>query len=139
MIEHERDRAGFGKVAAILGEDRAHFAGGAVAIVGQGLDDHRNAARAIALVANLVVAFGVGALRLLDRPLDIILLHVLAPRSLGLKAGSGSPSFADTVISRASLPNSLERALSWRPLRCMMFLNWEWPAIRSRPFAATRR
>jgi hypothetical protein len=19
---------------------------------------------------------------------------------------------------------------SWRPLRCMMFLNWEWPAMR---------
>jgi len=20
-------------------------------------------------------------------------------------------------------------AASWRPLRCMMFLNWEWPAM----------
>ena len=37
----------------------------------------------------------------------------------------GKPSLAATVISRASLPNSLERTLSWRPLRCMMFLNWE--------------
>src|SRR5881397_1188581 len=45
--------------------------------------------------------------------------------------GSGTPSFADTVISRASLENSLERAASWRPLRCMMFLNCEWPAMAS--------
>ena len=35
------------------------------------------------------------------------------------------------MISRASLANSLERAASWRPLRCMMFLNCEWPAMRS--------
>src|SRR5204862_179842 len=25
----------------------------------------------------------------------------------------------------------LERIASWRPLRCMMFLNWEWPAMVS--------
>ena len=64
MIEHERHRAGVGEVAAVLGEDRAHFAGGAVAVVGQRLDDHRDAARPVALVADLVVALGVGALTL---------------------------------------------------------------------------
>ena len=36
---------------------------------------------------------------------------------------------AETVISRASFPNSLDFAASCRPLRCMMFLNWEWPAM----------
>src|SRR5262245_12490261 len=80
MAEHERYRAGFGQVATILGKDRAHFASGAVAIVGQGLDDHCNAARAVTLVADFVVIFGVGALRFLDCPLDIILRHVLGPR-----------------------------------------------------------
>ena len=35
------------------------------------------------------------------------------------------PSLAAVVISRASLENSLERALSARPFLCMMFLNWE--------------
>jgi hypothetical protein len=43
--------------------------------------------------------------------------------------GSGRPSFAATVISRASLLNSFDRAASWRPLRCMMFLNCECPAM----------
>src|ERR1700750_930481 len=52
-----------------------------------------------------------------------------AARSRGFIAGSGVPSFADTVISRASLPNSFDFWASCLPLRCMMFLNWEWPAI----------
>ena len=50
---------------------------------------------------------------------------MLAARRRGLKFGSGMPILAATVISRPSLENSLERTLSWRPLRCMMFLNWE--------------
>ena len=40
-------------------------------------------------------------------------------------AGSGRPALAATVISRLSFENSLERALSARPLRCMTFLNLE--------------
>src|ERR1700688_157009 len=52
-----------------------------------------------------------------------------AARSRGFMAGSGEPSFAETVISRASLPNNFDFAASCRPLRCMMFLNCEWPAI----------
>ena len=43
--------------------------------------------------------------------------------------GSGRPSLAATVISRASLENSLDRIASCLPLRCMMFLNCEWPAM----------
>src|SRR5205814_7383246 len=53
-----------------------------------------------------------------------------AARKRGFIAGSGVPSLAATVISRASLPNSLDFIASCRPLRCMMFLNWEWPAMR---------
>jgi len=77
MIEHERHRAGLGQVAAALGEDRAHLAGGSVAVVGQDLDDDGDAARTVALVANLVVAFRFAAGRLLDGALDRILRHVL--------------------------------------------------------------
>jgi hypothetical protein len=44
-------------------------------------------------------------------------------------SGSGRPIFAATVISRASLENIAERFLSCAPLRCMMFLNLEWPAM----------
>src|SRR5580704_8952863 len=54
---------------------------------------------------------------------------MMAARSRGFMAGSGVPSLAETVISRASLPNNFDFAASCRPLRCMMFLNCEWPAI----------
>src|SRR6476620_7053636 len=57
------------------------------------------------------------------------LAAIIAARKRGLKAGSDMPSLADTVISRASFENSLERALSARPFLCMMFLNCEWPAM----------
>jgi len=56
---------------------------------------------------------------------------ITAARSRGFIAGSGVPSLAATVISRANLPNSLDFWASCRPLRCMMFLNWECPAMRS--------
>src|SRR5580700_9804162 len=54
---------------------------------------------------------------------------MMAARNRAFMAGSGVPSFAETVISRASLPNNFDFAASCRPLRCMMFLNCEWPAI----------
>src|SRR4029453_7209751 len=56
--------------------------------------------------------------------------EMMAARSRGFMAGSGWPILAATVISRASLPKSFDFWASWRPLRCMMFLNWEWPAMR---------
>jgi len=55
---------------------------------------------------------------------------MIAARSRAFIAGSGWPILAATVISRASLPNSFDFWASCRPLRCMMFLNWEWPAMR---------
>src|SRR5499433_1041780 len=54
---------------------------------------------------------------------------ITAARSRAFMPGSGNPSLAATVISRASLPNSLDLAASCRPLRCMMFLNCECPAM----------
>ena len=111
--------------------------GGAVAVVGQRLDDDRDAAGAITLIADVVVVLAIGADRLLDGALDIVLAACFpgAPRSRR-RAGAHSspgravPSLAATVISRASLPNSLDFIASCRPLRCMMFLNWECPAMR---------
>src|SRR3984893_15476426 len=55
-----------------------------------------------------------------------------AARSRAFMAGSGRPNFAATVISRASLENSLERIASCLPFLCMMFLNWLCPDIPSR-------
>ena len=79
-VEHEGHRAGLGEVAAVLGEGRADVGGGAVTVVRHRLDDDRRAAGAVALVADLLVGLGVAALRLLDRPLDVVLRHVLGPR-----------------------------------------------------------
>src|SRR5580698_7111825 len=54
-----------------------------------------------------------------------------AARNRGLAAGSGRPWPAATVISRISRANSRPRRASCAPLRCMMFLNCECPAIFS--------
>src|SRR5215475_4625804 len=61
----------------------------------------------------------------------------MAARNRAFMPGSGTPSLAATVISRASLENNLERTASWRPLRCMMFLNWECPAMTSFPASSS--
>src|SRR4051812_49636967 len=53
----------------------------------------------------------------------------IAARRRGFMLGSGRPIFAATVISRASFEKTLERTASTLPLRCMMFLNCECPAI----------
>jgi hypothetical protein len=56
MLEHERDRTVGAKVAAVLGEGMTHLGDRARAVVGQGVDDDRRAADAVALVADLVVS-----------------------------------------------------------------------------------
>src|SRR3978361_101380 len=57
--------------------------------------------------------------------------EMIAARRRAFMEGSGWPILAATVISRASLENSFDFWASCRPLRCMMFLNWECPAMRS--------
>src|SRR6188472_182383 len=70
-------------------------------------------------IARWMLSLGIEAARAL----------LTASRSRGFMSGSGMPDFAATVISRESLENAAERFLSCAPLRCMMFLNLEWPAI----------
>src|SRR6185312_12612743 len=69
---------------------------------------------------------------------DSALALFTARRRRAFMAGSGRPALAATVISRESLENSLERALSARPLRCMMFLNLECPAMVRRRYRKDR-
>src|ERR1700686_2246915 len=57
--------------------------------------------------------------------------EMIAARSRAFMEGSGWPILAATAISRASFENSFDFWASCRPLRCMMFLNWECPAMRS--------
>src|SRR5438128_3574011 len=56
-----------------------------------------------------------------------------AARSRGLVLGSGRPERAAVVNSRMILVKTLPRFLSCAPLRYMMFLNCEWPAIVAFP------
>ncbi|MNE21029.1 hypothetical protein D3C80_1141770 [compost metagenome] len=63
--------------------------------------------------------------------IDSALALFTARRRRGFIAGSGMPDLAATVISRDRREKSLERTASARPLRCMMFLNFEWPAMVS--------
>src|SRR6187401_2846566 len=70
-------------------------------------------------IARWMLSLGIDAAR--------ALLH--ASRRRGFMSGSGMPDLAATVISRESLEKAAERFLSCAPLRCMMFLNLEWPAI----------
>ena len=60
-VELEADAAGLAERAAELGERGADVGRGAVAVVGQGLDDHRDAAGAVALVADLLVGLALAA------------------------------------------------------------------------------
>ena len=62
LVEQVRDRAGLAEVAAVLGEQVAHVGAGAVAVVGHRLDQQRDAARAVALVEDLLDRVRVGAL-----------------------------------------------------------------------------
>ena len=118
-----------------LGEVRADAAGGAVAVVGQRLDDHGDAARAIALVAHLLVVLGVAAHRLLDGALDIVLGHVLGARVLDGEAQArihvrvGRAHLRRDGDFAGELGEELRAPRIGRALACMMFLNWEWPAM----------
>ena len=72
--------------AAIFAECRAHIGGGAVAVVGQCLNDDRNAAGAIAFIAHFIIAFRIAADCLIDCALDIILGHRLCLGRIHRKA-----------------------------------------------------
>src|SRR5688572_8854916 len=61
--------------------------------------------------------------------MDCALAAITAARSRAFISGSGRPILAATVISRDSLENRFERFLSCAPLRYMMFLYLEWPAM----------
>src|SRR3990167_4465794 len=66
---------------------------------------------------------------MLSLGIDCAFAAITAARRRGFMSGSGVPILAATVISRESLENIAERFLSCAPLRCMMFLNLEWPAM----------
>ena len=72
--EQVGDRAGVGRVAAVAGDGGAHLGRGAVAVVGEALDEDRDAARAVGLVGDLLVGRRVAELAAaaLDRAVDVV-------------------------------------------------------------------
>ena len=86
-LELPGHRAGAGQLAAGLGEHRANLGRRAIAVVGLGLDEDRHAARAVALVDDLLELLRVTAAgRLVDRPLDVVGGHVDRARLLDREA-----------------------------------------------------
>ena len=75
----------------MLGKGRAQFRRRAVAVVGQGLDDQRAAAGAIAFVTDFLVIGGIlgAGQRGLDRAIDAVARHVVLARidNRGAQAG----------------------------------------------------
>ncbi len=74
------------------------------------------------LIARSIVSFGMLA----------SLAAWMAERSRGFMVGSAMPERAATVSSRINFVKTLARLASCAPLRYMMFLNCEWPAISKR-------
>jgi hypothetical protein len=72
-----RPEAGLAEAAAVAGKGVADLGAGAVAVVGQGLDQDRDAAGAVALVEDRFDrgAVGPGAGAAVDRALDVFLRH----------------------------------------------------------------
>src|SRR5262245_18061478 len=74
------------------------------------------------------------------------LASLIAYRSRRFVSGSPPPILAATMMALDSFVHSLPRLASTAALRCLMFAQWEWRAIRNyrgfvftRPFAAEGR
>ena len=85
-VEQERHRARVGQRAAVAGHRGADLHRGAVPVVGEALDEHRDAGRAVALVHDRLVVRAAGPRRraALDRAVDVV---VGDRRLLGLLDG----------------------------------------------------
>ena len=77
LVEQIRHRSRLAQAPAVLGEQVPHLGAGAVAVVGDRLDQQRHASRPVALVQDRLDLLGVDAFArpLRDRPLDVVLGH----------------------------------------------------------------
>src|SRR3954468_16457965 len=74
---------------------------------------------------------------MLSLGIEASLAFWMASWSAGLPSGSPPPSFAATVIARASLVNSLPRRASTIAFLCLIPAHFECPAIRLRSLRAS--
>ena len=100
-VEAPGHAAGGAHVAVVLVEGVAHVGGGAVAVIGHGLDDDGDAAGAVALVGDgLVIVRVAAAERLFDGALYIVVGHV---RGLGLGDDCGKAGVVGGISAAALL------------------------------------
>ena len=110
-LELPGDGARAGQLAAGLGEHRAHVGRGAVLVVGGGLDEDRHAARAVALVDDLLVLLGRAAAdRLLDGALDVVGGHVDGARLVHRQA---QPVVGVGIAAALRAPRWRSRGRPW--------------------------
>src|SRR3546814_4463521 len=62
-VEHERDRVGLTEVATVFREGRAHLRGGAIAVVGERVDDHRSEEHTSELQSLMRISYAVFCLK----------------------------------------------------------------------------
>ena len=113
----------------MLGEQVPHVGGGAVAVVGQRLDEHGDALRAVALVDDGLedrarrcprpMPFAI-ARSMLSFGIEYERAFSIAFASAMLVAGSAPPSLAATRIERESFVKSLPRLASAAPFLCLI-------------------
>ena len=80
------NRARCTQIASVFAECRTYVGRCAIAVIGQCLNDNRNAAGAITFVAHFVISFAVVARCFVNRALDIILGHRLRLGGIDRKA-----------------------------------------------------
>ena len=132
-LELPAHRAGLGHVAAVAGEEVADLGAGAVAVVGERLDDDGHAAGRVALVVDRLVADPLElAGAALDRPLDgvdgdrgVPGLLVHGPQGGVGGRGRRRPRGPPPRPGGCSLANTLARALSCAPLRYLVVAHFE--------------
>src|SRR4051812_13879340 len=135
LVEEVRDGAGFPQIAAVLGEHVTHLGARAVAVVGQRLDEQRDAARPIALVEDGLERVGVRALAgaLRDRALDVVLGH---GGVLGLLDGERERRVAVDVAA-ALLRGDRDRARQLREQLAAAGVDDRLLVLDPRPFRGT--
>src|SRR5205807_2903212 len=136
LLENPRHRAGFAEVPAGAREDMADLRPGAVAVVGQRLDEDRDAARPVALVDDgldrLRVAVRTGSLR--DRALDVVLRHARVLRLLNRVRERGVAGRVPPTLARSHL----DRARELREMGALTGVGDRLLVLYLRPFGMAR-
>src|SRR6185436_20428668 len=118
------DAAALAEAPAVAGERVAHLLRGAVAVVGEGLDQQRDPPRRVALVDDLLVLLTVAELTgpPLDRAFDVLVGDAEALRLLDRARERHVSLDAAAALSRRNLDRAQKLRVHVRPLGVGRFL-----------------